>query len=51
MKISAGPNLIANCEIKSTSTIMITRLIKPPIVETITAVPNAILASPFLVSE
>ena len=49
IKISAGPNLIANVDIKSTSKTMISKLTRPPIVETTTAVPKAMLASPFLV--
>ena len=40
---------MANFEIKSTNKIIMTRLINPPIVDTITAVPNAILASPLFV--
>ena len=44
MNISAGPNLIANLLIKSTRITMMTKLRSPPMVETITAVPRAILA-------
>ena len=44
INISAGPNLIANLLIKSTRITMRTKLRIPPMVETITAVPKAILA-------